>query len=131
MESNRKGDLAQARVELKALEKGYIASRPAVVARYDLVVDDNDRLWRVQVKYADAKPSNTQTAVYASLKYTDRAGKGHSYTSKEVDAFAIYVPKVDEVLWFTSEQACGKLKLSIKIGGKRQKNSNWYEDYIW
>lgn len=131
MESHRKGELAQLKVETKALEKGYIVSRPASVARYDIVVDDGVKLWRTQVKYADGKAANTDNSVLASLGATDRSGKAVVYQANEVDAFAIYVPKVEEVLWFTAEQACGKGKLQIKLSGRRQANSIWFEDYIW
>jgi hypothetical protein len=131
METHRKGELAQLRVELKALEKGFIVSRPANVARYDLVIDDGEKLWRVQIKYADGKAVGTDNAVLASLGSTDRSGKAITYSVPEVDAFAVYVPRVDKVLWFTAAQACGKTKLQIKIAGKPIATSLWYDDYIW
>lgn len=131
MESHRKGELAQLKVETIALQKGYIVSRPASVARYDLVIDDGDRLIRVQVKYGDGRSSNTDNAVVVSLNYTDRKGTDNAYDSTDVDALAVYLPKLDKVLWFTPEQFCGKMKLQIRIAGGRRATGMWYEDYVW
>ena len=131
MNTQQKGELAQLRAELRALEKGFVAARPQVVTRYDLLIDDGSKIWRVQVKYADGKAANTDNAVLASLSAVDRHNNTTLYTIKEVDAFVIYVPKVDEVLWLPADIGCGKTKLQIKTGGRRQTNSLWYEDYIW
>jgi hypothetical protein len=131
MESHRKGELAQAKVELVALEKGYIVSRPAFVARYDLVIDDGEKLSRVQIKYGGGSAAHTDNSVVVSLNYTDRKGIDNAYKSSDVDALAVYVPRVDKVLWFTPEQFCGRMKLQIKVEGAKRLNSLWYEDYIW
>lgn len=131
MESHRKGELAVLKVQAVALEKGHIVSIPASVARYDLVVDDGSKLMRVQVKYGGGKSSNTENAAVVSLNYTDRKGTENAYDSTDVDALAVYVPKVDKVLWFTPQQFCGKMKLQIRTSGGRRSNGIWFEDYVW
>lgn len=131
MKSTIKGDLAQLKVETAALEKGYVISRPATACRYDLIVDDGQKLWRVQVKYANGKSSNTKNSVVASLNYTDRNRKEHCYTADQIDAMAIYVPQVDKVLWLSADKVCGKSKFQIKINGRKGRLSNWYENFIW
>ena len=131
MNDTKKGDYAQLKVETIALEKGYVVSRPSVSTKYDVIIDDGNRLWRVQIKYADGKASHTDNAVIASLNYTDRSKIEHTYKDSDIDALAVYVPKIDKVLWFLSNQICGKSKLQIKIAGNKNTNSIWYEDYIW
>lgn len=51
--SNVKGQLAIIKAELRALELGYVPSKPIFNSRYDLVIDDYTSLKRVQVKYAN------------------------------------------------------------------------------
>lgn len=131
MESLRKGELAILKVQTVALGKGYVVSIPASVARYDLVVDDGDKLMRVQVKYGGGIAPQTESAVRVSLNYTDRKGVDNAYDSTDVDALAVYIPRVDKVLWFTPDKFCGKMKLQIKIAGLKRSNSMWYEDYVW
>ncbi len=131
MKSVEKGELAQLKAELRAVEKGYVVARPLTPTRYDLLIDDGNKIWRIQVKYANGIAVHTNNAVTASLGYVDRAKVNHAYKIEEVDAFIIYVPKVESLLWFPAEKICGKLKLQIKISGKIQKNSIWYEDYLW
>jgi hypothetical protein len=48
----QKGELALLHVLQRAVENGWIVSRPTRDCRYDLVLDDGDRLYRAQVKYA-------------------------------------------------------------------------------
>ena len=131
MRSVEKGELAQLKAELRAVEKGFVVARPLTPTRYDLLIDDGLKIWRTQVKYANGVAPKTENAVIASLGYTDRNKIDHPYTTEQVDAFVIYVPKVESILWFDAESLCGRLKLQIKFAGRRQKNSIWYKDYIW
>lgn len=131
MNTAQKGEIAQLHAELRAVELGHIVSRPLTVSRYDLLIDNGSKIFRVQVKYADGKASGTDNAVLASLTYTDRSKQSNYYSEEDVDAFVIYVPRVDEVLWFPAHLACGKGKLQIKVSGKVQSNSIWYKDWIW
>jgi hypothetical protein len=43
--------------------KGWIASRPTRDCRYDVVLDDGERLYRVQVKYAGRRAVHCDGAV--------------------------------------------------------------------
>lgn len=131
MRSVQKGEIAQIKAELRALEKGFVPSRPIVPCRYDLIIDDGTTRWRTQVKYANGVASGTPNAVLCSLNYTDRNKVDHAYTEEQVDAFIIYVPRVESLLWLTAEKASGKMKLQIKVDGRPQANSLWYEDYLW
>jgi hypothetical protein len=67
--SNWKGQLATTKAQLRALELGYIPSIPNMDCRYDIIIDDGKKLWRVQVKYANRVPANSQGAVIVKLAY--------------------------------------------------------------
>lgn len=133
--SNWKGQLAVSKAEVRAMEKGLIPSRPLMDCRYDMIVDDGSKLWRVQVKYANGKPSNTEGAVIAKLSYETR-GRRHVYTyhNNEIDALVVYIPKLDKLCWFPVELCEGKHTLSVRI---KNTDNNQYRkviyahDYFW
>lgn len=131
MRSVEKGELAQLKAELRAVELGYVVARPLTPTRYDLLVDFGSHIDRVQVKYANGVSSKTPNSVIASLNYTDRSKTEHTYSESDVDAFVIYVPRVNEVLFIPGNMGCGKSKLQIRVAGGRRSNGIWWEDYIW
>lgn len=63
----QKGELALLRVLQRSLEKGWIASRPTRDCRYDLVSDDGERLYHVQVKDAGRRAWNCQGRRFAGF----------------------------------------------------------------
>ena len=87
--SNIKGQLAVSKTELRALELGYLPSRPLFDTRYDLIIDDHKSLIRAQIKYADGKSSNSSGAVVVKLEYTDRKNLNHTYEDSEVDVLIV------------------------------------------
>ena len=130
MDNSTKSEIAQLKAELRAIELGYVVSRPLKVVRYDLVVDVDGSLYRAQVKYAGQ--SSSSGSVVASLNYTDRSKKEVLYSVEEVDCFLVYLPALDKVLWFDSKDVVNHPKLTIRIDEKNKKStSRWYEDYIW
>src|SRR2546428_6106702 len=80
----QKGELAILRAQQRAFEKGWIVSRPTRDCRYDLVLDDGERLYRVQVKYAARKSSHATGAV--SLDFTKGGRRNRMYQDHEIDA---------------------------------------------
>src|SRR5262245_7867424 len=65
----RKAEVAMMKVALRAMERGAMVSKPvAEGARYDYVIEDQGRLYRVQVKYADGKTTKTTGVAYANLR---------------------------------------------------------------
>lgn len=142
MHTNVKGAIAEQKVVLRALEKGYVASKPVMDSRYDLVVDDGRKLHRVQVKYANGKSSHSDGAVQVHLTSWDHDGvSGHrnakqqrTYTRDEVDAIAIYIPKVDEVVWLEPEVFEGKRAITLRYepsSNNQRKGIHFVEDFKW
>ena len=132
--TNTKGQLAVSKAELRAFELGYLPSRPLFDARYDLIIDDGKRLSRLQVKYADGKPVNTDGAVVVKLEYTNRKKKTYTYRDSEVDALIVYIPKIDKLCFFPKIIFIGKKKLSIRIAlskNNQKKRIIAAKDYYW
>lgn len=130
--STMKGELACAKFELRALELGYIVSRPAVECSYDRIMDAAGKLFRVQVKYAGASSNSENTAVVDLVRRGER--RPHGYTQDEIDAVVAYVPEKDVLCWFTPLEFEHKTAISIRLAPSKNnqtKNCNLYEDYVW
>ena len=132
--SNIKGQLAVSKTELRALELGFLPSRPLFDTRYDLIIDNHKSLIRVQIKYADGKSSNSTGVVVVKLEYIDRQKKSFTYNDNEVDALIVYIPKIDKLCYIPKELFIGKRKLSIRISKSKNNQKKGIiaaEDYYW
>lgn len=133
--SNWKGLLAVSKTETHAMELGLIPNRPLMDCRYDVIIDDGKKLWRVQVKYANGMLANSSGSVRVKLAYETR-GRKHIYTynSDEVDALIVYIPKIDRLCWLPCDLFVEKKALSIRLDPplNRQKSRVIYaKDYFW
>jgi len=132
--TNVKGQIAASKAELRALELGYIPSRPVFDARYDLILDDHHKLSKVQIKYADGKMSNSTGAVMVKLGYENRRKQIFAYKESEVDALIVYIPKIDKLCFFPCSVFVGKQKIHVryvKSKNNQQKGILSAEDYYW
>lgn len=134
MTTNIKGQIAQSKAELRAIELGMIPSKPIFDARYDLILDDGLSLKKIQIKYGDGKAQHCNGAVTVKLTYSNRKGDEYFYNNKEVDGLIVYVPKIDRLCFFPPSVFCGKRKLQIRIEkpkNNQTKNILLAENYLW
>ena len=132
--SNVKGQIALSKTELRALELGYIPSKPIFDTRYDLILDNLKSLMRVQVKYADGKMSNSNGSVRVKLEYKDRKSNIYTYQKEEVDGLIVYLPKVDKLCLFPPKVFIGKKFLCIRIEvskNNQKKGILFAKEYYW
>lgn len=132
--TNIKGQLAVSKAELRAFELGYIPSRPLYDSRYDLIIDNHDKLIRVQVKYGNGKSSNSQGVIVVKLDYENRSKEHFEYKSTEVDALVVYIPVIDKLCYFPLEIFEGKRKLTIRLEKPKinqTKGIIFAKDYYW
>ena len=130
------GELAIAKVVLRAMEKGITPSRPLMECRYDLILDDG---WprRVQVKYAGGKaPKQASGVIPVGLKKWRSDGRPpiRHYTAAEIDAVLVYMRATDQILWFGPEVFEGRTALHIRIEPARngqEKCCLMAADYVW
>jgi len=129
-----KGQIAQSKAELRSLEKGYIPSRPVCDNRYDLIIDTSKELLKLQVKYADGKPSSSKGSVIVKLAYEDRQKKVYTYQKNEVDGLLVYIPKIDKICFFNTDMFIGKRNLCIRIekpDNNQKRGVIFVKDYLW
>jgi len=132
--TNVKGQLAVSKAELRAFELVYIPSRPLFDSRYDLIIDDFKTLMRVQIKYADGKPSHSQGAVVVKLDYENRQNKFHTYRKHEVDTLIVYIPKIDRLCFFPPKIFLGKRRLNVRLQKTKTNQTKriiYAKDYFW
>jgi hypothetical protein len=137
MDTNDKGEYALLKVKQLALERNICLSAPTMPnCRYDLIVDCGERLVRAQVKYADAKLSQSTGSVYLDLRKVTRGNKRGKlfYTAKEVDVLLVYLPKIDWILWLEAEHFHCKMAITIRYQPTKNnqvKGCLMAEDHFW
>ena len=119
--TNVKGQLAVSKAELRALEKGFIPSRPLFDCRYDLIIDDKTKLNRVQVKFGNGTPSNSTGSIVVKLDYENRTNGHFTYNEAEVDALIVYLPIIDKLCYLPKETFLNKRKINIRF--EKSKNN--------
>jgi hypothetical protein len=133
--SNWKGQIAVSKAETHAAELGLVPNRPLMDCRYDMIIDDGKKLWRVQVKYANGSLSNSTGSVRVKLAYETRGRRRiYTYNEQEVDALVVYIPKVDKLCWLPCELFVGKKALCLRLEPTLNRQTNrviYAKDYFW
>lgn len=132
--THQKGEIAQLKVQLRAAEKGIVLSKPMIDSRYDFILDDGQRLERVQVKYASGRAPHSQGSVKINLKSWDGRKLRRRYCADEVDALLVYIPQMDEVLRFEADVFCKRASFTVRLepakNGQTKSILN-ARDFIW
>jgi hypothetical protein len=123
MDPNQKGNIAEAAIALHAVWAGIPVFRPLHEhGRYDLVMEIDGHLWRVQCKWAN------RVGDVIPVRFTThrRGPKGfvrRRYTGEEIDAVAAYCPDLDESYFLpmaeVGERAGLQLRLTAPKNGQR------------
>ena len=128
----QKGELALLRVLHRAVEKGWIASRPTRDCRYDLVLDYRERLLRVQVKYAGRQPWDCPGVV--SLDLTNGGKRNRTYLDNEIDAVVVYVAPANVLIWLGPEHFHGRRAMHLRYAPTRSGQKTgclMIDDLVW
>ncbi|WP_227355596.1 group I intron-associated PD-(D/E)XK endonuclease [Haladaptatus salinisoli] len=104
MNTSRKGDETEAVVLSRLVEVGLSVSVPfGDGERYDLVVDDGSQLYREQCKTG----SRVNGAIRFNLYISTVSSEGRvdsDYAADEIDGYAVYSRRMDEVYWIPIEE---------------------------
>ncbi len=129
-----KGELACLKFDVRALEKGGVSSKPTIDVPYDRILDVNNNLYRVQIKYTNSKISSSSGSVQVGLRRTTRSGKVWLYQDSEIDILVVYVYEVDKLCWFEKDIFMNKQSLAIRYlptKNNQKKGCLMIEDYVW
>jgi PD-(D/E)XK endonuclease len=132
--THQKGEIAQLKVMLRAMEKGVALSKPLIESRYDFILDDGQKLERVQVKYADGKWLTSQGSVRINLKSWEGRKMSRRYSVDEVDALLVYIPQIDKVLRFEANFFCERAGFTVRIDPAKNRQVKGIlnaQDFVW
>jgi len=139
--SNQKGKMAELRLEIRALEKNWIASKSPEGCRYDYVLDDGENLYRTQVKYCSCEDKRYNGGAacisFRSWEGNDRdvtRTKTKPYTAEEIDVIIVYIEATDKVYWIDKEDFDGKSAMTLRYeppANNQKKGVKFAKDYEW
>ena len=137
-EHQARGSRTEARVTTELLELGISVCAPIFGnERYDLIVDQNGELERVQVKTAYSHHERADTVVvgFESTVYQSCGKpKKTDYTASEIDSYIVYCPKRDCSLYVPFDetprtQMSFSFRDKIEYNAHNRKAIHFAEDY--
>lgn len=132
MNSVQKGDIAELAVATDLVKRGNQVAFPfSTSCDWDLLVVFDDRIEKVQVKYAKVVngviPIRSRTHSNTSAKQTSR-----TYTSDDIDWLAVYCPDTDEC-YYVHSSALGQESFQLRVTPTKNNQNNgvrWAKDYL-
>lgn len=113
MTTHQKGYIGEHIAKLRFIEAGWNVAKPEIEDRYDLIVDDGTKLYRVQVKYVDHFVGDALTVDLR--KECRNNGDKKRYTTDEIDAVVIYAPKTGKIYWIPGDVFENKSSISFRL----------------
>lgn len=129
MNTHQKGLTGELKIVLRAQEKGWLVSKPYLECRYDLILDDGQKLYRAQVKYVNFSR-------YGAFEIpTESECRNNGYRHKygdQVDVILAYLPSEDKIIWLDRERFKNKTTVSVrKDPPKNNQITLMLEEVIW
>ena len=85
------GDLGESCAIMKFVQVGAVVSKPLTNnARYDLIVEINNKLYRTQVKTTNFVKDGKMEFATKTTNYTKGNWKSTAYSNQEIDLFFLY-----------------------------------------
>jgi hypothetical protein len=129
---SQKGAVAEAAIASAAIELGLTVLRPLCEGRrYDLVIDLEPELLRVQCKLA----RRVRGVLVVGLQTNRRTPGGYvsrSYTAAEIDAVGAYSPELRESFLVPIAALSARRAMQLRLDATRNNQSkgiNWARDY--
>ena len=113
-----KGDFAELKVACDLRSRGYLVAIPfGEEAPYDIVIDREGRLERVQVKYADRKENGSvQVQCYSQTVIGGKVRSVTPYTADTIDWLALYEATDDRCYYIPAvELGGGRMRLTMRF----------------
>ncbi len=132
MTTDQKGAIAELAIALAAVRLAVDVYRPLVEGgRYDLIFGVDDRLMRVQCKWAPRHGDVVTLRCYSCRRNRDGLLK-RRYAPGEIDAFAAYCPELDRCYFLPFELLEGRIEISLRLSPARNNQNlkvNWASSY--
>jgi hypothetical protein len=129
---DQKGNIAEAAIAFHAVRMGVPVYRPLFEGgRYDLILELDGRLVRVQCKWA-ARYDEVLIIRCARNRRTRDGLLCRTYTVDEIDAFAAYSVDLDRCYYLPLEDFLGMKAIQLRIAPTRnnqRRRIRWAETY--
>jgi hypothetical protein len=129
MNTDLKGELCENIAIVHLMKMGFVVSKTINKCRYDLLVDVDGRILKMQVKKATIKENYIEFRT-ASVSTKNKIRK--QYTNKEIDYFII-VDSDNDIVYIMHVDDCsqGNQRLrTIKAKNNQEKNILFAEDFL-
>lgn len=103
--------------EYEALERGLIVSRPTKEVHYDCVVDNGEKLFRVQVKRTVHRHGKRWRVNIFKYRSGERVVYGNS-----VDIIAVFIKNINSWIFIESDSL---KKITVRISESNKNLNNW------
>ncbi len=129
---SQKGAAAEAAITAIVIQLSMTVLRPLCEGRrYDLVIDLEPELMRVQCKLA-RRLAGVLSVPLKTSRYTPAGYVTTSYTATEVNAIAAYSPELHRGFLIPIEEACGRRAIHLRLDPTRNNQARgikWARDY--
>ncbi len=120
MNSNQKGDIAEAEIAAAAIRAGCIVLRPLTDhPPYDLALEAGGVMLRVQCKWAPLKNDVIEIRLRRCSHSPTRGYVRSGYTPEEIDAIAVYCDGLDQCFLVPIGALRGQEWLSLRVASPR------------
>ncbi len=128
MDTNRKGNISEAKILHAFVKAGYIVLIPfGNGASYDLAVDIAGRLWKVQVKTGLLQKG---CVVFPLRRFSGRNRRVKKYQRGEIDLFAVYCPENDKIYLMHSETDLHQGRFRVEhTNNNQQQKIRWADEF--
>lgn len=114
MNNKQKGDVAESAIIAKLISLGYIVSIPfGDNQRYDIIVDLNGYLYKVQIKYCGQVCIDYVICVTSS-NLNNTTNKTCTTYEQDIDLFMFYIPKLNEYLMMTINEVGLQKRIQLR-----------------
>jgi PD-(D/E)XK endonuclease len=132
MTTNQKGAIAETAIAFAATKLGIDVYGPvAEGGRYDLIFVIDDRLLRVQCKWAARRGNVLVVPCVSSWRSRERF-VDRPYTAAEIDAVAACAMDLDRCYFVPIERVEGRPAIALRLAPARnnqRRRVNWAEEY--
>jgi hypothetical protein len=129
---SQKGAVAESAIAAAAIEQGATVLRPLCEGRrYDLVLDLEPRLLRIQCKLGRPAAGVLRVGLRTN-RLTPGGYRSATYTVEEVDAIGVHSPELRLSCLLPITEVCGLRALHLRIEPARNGQRNgikWARDY--
>ena len=130
-----KGDTAEMMVAADLVKRGYRVAFPfGEDSSYDLIVERDERLERVQVKYAESRDGVIEVRCRSHSLTNGKIRQTKRYTAKMIEWLAVYDRNTDCCYYIPAvELGEGRYRMHLRLRpalSGRKLGIHWARDYV-